>query len=296
MFAFSIKQALVSASRSPFSTLVSVISVALTFSLALIILWGYVSLQTLRSASGMNSAVTVLLSPDYSDKDVESIQEIADSHSFVEEARFVSSREALKSLRNSLPEAELFIESFEASPLPDSFEISVKPGAFDLPEFAEFIEALSAINGVYEVHPARAVQKAFSNLSAAAVGYARIALLLIALVVGGIIGSAVRVNMLSSRKKLLVTSLLGATPAQLRMPFVVEGVLISVAAGFLALLFYKLALSSLIQAFNPALVAVGFTTELEGLPAFYIALSLAALWFLSAFISLLSAGKIEEWG
>lgn len=293
MFIFSLKQAFDSIWRNLFSSIVSVLSVGVTFSLALIILWGYISLQKVDALTGMSASVTALVSPSAGAREVDNIRDFIKSKDFVSQARLVTAKEALKGLKKQLQDASGLLESLYENPLPDSFEISVVRADTEPKKISEFINDLQAMPGIMDVYPSSATQLAFTDMACAVSAYSHIVLLLIMLIAVCITGGAVRLNMLAYKKKLLITSLVGASPTQLRLPFIIEGILISIFGGIIALLFYFVTFFYLVAYLNPAFDAIGIGPVLTSLNAIEILISLFLLWFISGIISFLVVGRVE---
>ncbi|GAB4306641.1 MAG: permease-like cell division protein FtsX [Myxococcota bacterium] len=293
MIAFILKQTANSIAKNPIAMLLSVFSAGVTFSLAIFALWAHLSLEELKDRTGMNASLTVLLSPSASAEEVDRLRDFASAKPFVSAVKLITAKEALKTLKAELGDSVHILDDLEENPLPDTVEITLDANQSGVDSAANLASEILSLPGVIDVQPAAGVQKAFARLSDIVTLISYLILALIFIVTVAIIGGGVRLNMLSYRKRLIVTSLLGATPAQLRLPFIAEGVFISIVGSIVALGLYYLALNQFLDYLNSALFAIGVNATIAPLPYPLLAVILCALWLTSGIISYIVVGRIE---
>ncbi len=111
--------------------------------------------------------------------------------------------------------------------LPDAYTISIK----DLSRYSETMEQIIAIEGVKSYTDYSSVAEKLSDLDGL-ITYASIAIVaLLALVSLFIISNTVKVTMFSRRVEISIMKSVGATNLFIRVPFVVEGILIGIISG-----------------------------------------------------------------
>jgi cell division transport system permease protein len=190
-------------------------------------------------------------------------------------------------LRRARVELEEFRDFLEAAPLPASLELRLAPGArtpAQLQVIAAQAEALPLVEEVRygrewveKLHRLRTAAGVVSTLLGSA--FAAVALLLI--------GSTIRMALLTRAREIEIMRLVGATDAFIRLPFLLDGVVKGVVGGALAMgtvWGVHLAASQLLvptRFFAPWQVAVGLAAgALLGLAGSWMAVHrhLRALW------------------
>jgi cell division transport system permease protein len=148
----------------------------------------------------------------------------------VREATLVTSDEVLTEMTRDYPYARDAAE-LAGNPFPDTLRLRVSR----VEDSRTVAAAVSTLAGVEDVeYGAGYVDQTVRTLTAVrAAGYALVGLLLLGTLFN--ILNAVRVAMYSRRNEISVMRLLGATRGFIRMPHVIEGVLLGVTASALAL-------------------------------------------------------------
>ncbi|CAA9353647.1 MAG: Assymetric_cell_division_FstX [uncultured Gemmatimonadaceae bacterium] len=150
----------------------------------------------------------------------------------VASATYVSPDSALARARRELQE---FDDVFEAGVLPGSIELHLKPGFRGPREVARLAERLRAYPGVEEVRYGEEwVQKLYRLRTVAGVAGAGLGAAF-ALVAIMIIGSTIRMAVLSRAREIAIMRLVGATAGFVRRPFLIEGFLKGALGGAVAL-------------------------------------------------------------
>ena len=147
----------------------------------------------------------------------------------VSSATFISKKEAMEQFKSTLGE-ELFDRVKDEDPLNDSYRVVLK----DLNRYDETVKQIKAIDGVEKINDRRefarklsTVSRLINMISIAVVG----ALIIISLF---IIANTIRATMYSRRFEISIMKSVGATNMFVRMPFLVEGMVIGFISAALA--------------------------------------------------------------
>lgn len=123
-----------------------------------------------------------------------------------------------------------YLSGLDENPLPDAYKVTVADMAgFD--GVANEIKKLSGIERVYENSSLARQLEGIRN----SVTYISIGIILLLLIVSlFIISNTIKVTMFSRRLEISIMKSVGATNSFIRMPFMVEGIIIGIIAGILA--------------------------------------------------------------
>ncbi|MBQ6847917.1 MAG: ABC transporter permease [Clostridia bacterium] len=170
----------------------------------------------------------------------------------VAEVRFISAEEGLKELQAGMndgkEQSEIILDG--DNPLSCSAEIKMN----DMALFAKTVEKISAIDSIYEIQSQTdlaetitAIKNGIGIAGAWIIGI----LMIIALV---IVSNTIRVTMYNRKLEISIMKAVGATDAFVRIPFIVEGVVIGLISALLAegiLYFcYRVATETIIKTLN----------------------------------------------
>lgn len=167
----------------------------------------------------------------YIGKDIEKVDNVAS-------AEFYSKDDAIKQYKEELGD-ELFANMQEENnPLPDTFIVSMD----DLSQYEQTVKEIQNIDGVERISNRGEIAKKLtdiSNLVNLISFWVVLALMIISLF---IIANTIRATMYSRRFEISIMKSVGATNSFVRMPFLVEGMVIGlisaiVATGGIALLY-----------------------------------------------------------
>jgi cell division transport system permease protein len=161
----------------------------------------------------------------------------------VGEITFVSKEEALENAKAAAGENAALFEGFDVSPLSDSYVVQVK----DLTLLEETVEEIREVQGVRKVNAQTEVARILTGVRTT-INYAGagvVALLVIVSVV--IITNTIKLTVFSRRKEINIMKYVGATDNFIRMPFLVEGMLIGLLAAVFAFLALGFSYTYLLQ-------------------------------------------------
>jgi len=138
--------------------------------------------------------------------------------------------------------------------LPDAFKISMK----DLSQYNATAAKIKAITGVSRINDYSEIATKLTNLNRLVTTAGFWIVLLLSVVSLFIISNTIRVTMFTRRLEISIMKSVGATNGFVRLPFVVEGILIGVLSGALASLLLNIiyskmliVVSSLAPSFSP---------------------------------------------
>lgn len=201
---------------------------------------------------------------------------------------FVDSEEAMSRFKASFPDLRDILTQLQKNPFPPSLEIRLKDGAS--PEVGVLIRQIRAMKGVEDIQFNKEwVDRmvSFSRL-AKAVGYFLGGILVLASFF--IISNIVKLNVLARKNEIEILRLVGATNTFIRIPFLLEGMVLGAFGSLLSLG----VLFILIRLFPLSIGTSGFLRELLNFR--YLTVSQAVGLVLSgAIIGLLgSAGSVSR--
>lgn len=243
-----------------------------------------INVQSTVDAVGQNNEIKVFIKEQLSQIEAKYIGREIEKMDNVKEVIFVSSEEALATYKKQVGE-QLFEKLGERKKvLPDRFRVQMK----DLSKYDETVKEIKAINGVDSISDRRSFAEKLTKVSnlvnIIAVGVV-IALIIISLF---IIANTIRATMYSRRFEISIMKSVGATDMFVRMPFLVEGMVIgiisaAISTGALALLYN--ALVSVMLKTNLPLEFLSFTDVVLPLALAFVVVGVL-VGFFGGFISI----------
>jgi cell division transport system permease protein len=147
----------------------------------------------------------------------------------VTEAKFYSKEDAIENYKSKLGE-EVFDNMKDDNPLPDAYKITME----DLSKYDSTVKEIKAISGVSKVSSHSETAKKLTSIN----DLVRILSFAIVIVLGVIslfiISNTIRATMHTRRFEISIMKSVGATDAFVRIPFVVEGIVIGLIAAILS--------------------------------------------------------------
>lgn len=206
----------------------------------------------------------------------------------VTNVEFVSKEAAYEEqLKEFGVEQDLFDDVIE-NPLPDSYRISVG----NLEEFNVTLEKIKAVNNVSAVRESQELVNQISTLQSSITVICVMIVVVLVFVSMFIISNTIRITMVSRKIDIQVMKSVGATSVFICWPFMIEGIIIGLISGFLAMLLTlgveKLegeAMNSLLTMFGSQPISI-----MEYLPVLVVAYLLSGV-LISSFGSVFSIRK-----
>ncbi|MEG1994138.1 MAG: permease-like cell division protein FtsX [Oscillospiraceae bacterium] len=178
--------------------------------------------------------VVVFLEDDLSDNAVSKVEKKLSDYDNISDVKFVSRDEALEETKDELGEASELLEGIDGSenPLPDSFVIKID----NIDLLNETVSDVENMAGVIQVNAPKDVAKTLVQIRhiTIAAGIAIIGILGVVSVM--IIANTIKLSVFSRRKEINIMKFVGATDRFIKLPFVIEGIIIGVISSIMSFL------------------------------------------------------------
>jgi cell division transport system permease protein len=231
---YSVGEALSSLARGWRTNLLSIGIIAAAVFVAGAVLLVSVNVQHIVERLSTTAELTIYLRQGVSESDRQRVaQQIAASPA-VSSSTFVDAATALERFRRELPELAALVGTLDQNPLPAAFEVRLRDGHSEAATRA-LVSALSASGLVEDVRYDRQVLDRLIDGLKTARGAGVVVALVLILAAIVTITSVLRLAYLSRREEMDILFLVGVPPAAIRGPFVVEGVLQTMAGTAVAL-------------------------------------------------------------
>ena len=179
---------------------------------------------------GKENQVTVFLDDDI--KELEAVMEIGPqirSLDNISDCEFYSKDEAMEELRDEL--GTLFTElQGDDNPLPHAFHVTM----VDLSQYDHTVEDITSVDGVYKVSDRSDVASKLTNLNELVTQIGLWLVLILGLISLFIISNSIRMTMYSRRFEISIMKSVGATDWFVRIPFIIEGVVLGMISGIIS--------------------------------------------------------------
>ena len=179
----------------------------------------------------------------------------------VEQVEFIPKEQALEQMRQSFGDRREIVSNLDDNPLPDALRVKTRKAA-QVPEVAGEI---AKYKGVEEV---RYGQKVVERLLAIT-HWVRTAGLVTMVVLGiaavFLISTAIRISVFSRRKEIGIMKFLGATNWFVRLPFLLEGMVLGLTGAFLAAIIIYFGYFILVQQISSAMPFIPVVGQIEKL-------------------------------
>jgi cell division transport system permease protein len=230
----ALREALAAVKRAPLLTGLAAAMVALA--LYVVGLFGIATynLRLALSAIEERVEIVVYLRDDVRQSEIDLAQKELSGIPEVARVSYVSKREALTRAQQDLPEFADLFSTAEVNPLPQSFEIELRPGARNQEVVDRVSAAATAYPFVEDVRFGREwVEKLFTlrRVGAATTAVLGAAFFMVAAL---IIGTALRIAIFARRDEIYIMRLVGAKNGFIRRPFLMEGALSGLVGGVFA--------------------------------------------------------------
>jgi len=228
---------------------------------------------------GKDNQVTVFLNDDV--QELEAVMEIGPEIrklDNISDCTFYSKDEAMEQLREEL--GTLFTElQGEDNPLPHAFHVTM----VDLSQYDDTVENITDVNGVYKVSDRSDVASKLTSLNDLVTQIGLWIVIVLGLISLFIISNSIRMTMYSRRFEISIMKSVGATDWFVRIPFVIEGVVLGLISG---------SISSAIIAFfyEGMIVAVQYIIPFSEIPYSEVAVKMSLSFiFMGMFVGALGA-------
>ena len=194
------------------------------------------NLQHIAQQISKNISVAIFLEPDLSQEQVRPIEDRLSHSPLILEFEFVSSEEALSRFREKFPDLTDIVDDLKTNPFPPSFEATLKQDQDFADETGTFISQMREIQGVDDIQYNKDwVERMYSfSRLAQAIGLFLGGILILASFF--IISNVIKLNVFARKGEIEILRLTGATNTFIRIPFLLEGVVLGFIGGILSLI------------------------------------------------------------
>ena len=274
------------ANRSMTFSSVSVLTVCLLLvGISFLLLF---NIQTLVKDVEKQNVIAAFVKEDISETELNKVNTDLLAIVNVANVQYVSKEEAFEEQKKELGLDDVIFEDTIDNPLPDSFRITVT----NIEEFPTTLAAIKAVKNVDAVQESQEVVNQISVLQKSITAICLMLVIVLIIVSLFIITNTIRITMVNRKIDIQVMKSVGATNTFICWPFMIEGVVIGVVSGLLALVLTYVfqvtegeALSSLFSLFGSTTVSVN-----DVLPFLIFGYLLTGI-FLGSFGSVLSIRK-----
>ncbi len=259
---FALREVWRSLSRNAVPSFAAMASVLVT----MLVLGAFVPVMQMASAAADATRgrvyVPVFLQTDATSKDVARVTALIKSTPNVKSVEYISKEQAIKEQRKIAPEAYKVLGS---NPLPDTLRITPQ----DPDNIAAIVAALAPTNAagepapvdpkIEEVKTVKETSKVLSVMNSIKLGTGLLAVLLIGSSIL-LVGNTIRLSLFARRREVEVMKLVGATDWFIRIPFVLEGLVVGFIGGVAAILVLLVAKTALLGPIENVPVVNGLST------------------------------------
>lgn len=220
----------------------------------------FVNIDHLFQNAYEQNVVAVYIESDRDDLAVKAIGQKLEAMDNVASVEYLSKEEFLAQYADSLESATL--ESFQGdeNPLPDTYIVSL----VDLGLFEETLAAIDAIDGVEEASYDAKTAETLTRVRRVVLGVGGAIIVVLLVVSLFIIANTIKLTVYNRRLEIYIMKSVGATDSFVRLPFIVEGILLGLGAGILGYGLISLVYTSLVNNFqfdNPLLSLLPFSEK-----------------------------------
>jgi cell division transport system permease protein len=209
----------------------------------------------------------------------------------IEEVEYISKEQALNEVRNILGGNALVLDVFNENPLPPSFELKLKSNVLEPALVTQKTDSIKQMPGVKEVQYGENWLSSLNNMSNAMRTGSMFFGFAIFIAVTFMMYSTIKIFYNKRKYNIETQKLLGAPRSFIRLPFMIEGLFVGTASGFISsfILFAVYSFTSLkLVEFMPSIGLV--VTSLPMMVYISVPIAGAAMSIIG---SLIAVGKIS---
>lgn len=193
----------------------------------------FVNIESLLGKIEEENVVMAFVEDGTSDADLEVMKEELENISNVKDVDFQSKEDAWEEQLNTMEEAqaEFFQGLSKDIPLPDAYKVTID----DLSIFDETVEKVKGVNHVETVRENKELAEKLVTIRQ---GVTVISIVIVAVLFAismFIISNTIRLTVYSRRLEFSIMKSVGATNGFVRLPFVVEGMILGILSGVISL-------------------------------------------------------------
>ncbi|MTI80535.1 MAG: ABC transporter permease [Firmicutes bacterium] len=279
----SVREALIGLLRNGWMTLASVSIVAVS----LIILGGSVLLvmnaDYLAERLESKLEISVFLQEDLEYNQVKEVGNEISATTGVAELKYVSRETALQEMKQSFGSRGEILENLEENPFPDAYRIKAEKADQVVP----LAKSFEQLEGVETVRYGKGVVEKLLSIT----HWLRLSSMTLLGILGVaaifLIATSIRMSVFARRREIAIMKMLGATNWYIRMPFLLEGLIMGVLGSLLAIAVVNLSYAALVNKLGTSLSFITLVTGQQVLTNILVVLLGLGL-FIGVFGSLIS--------
>jgi cell division transport system permease protein len=243
-FEYFIREAVSSLRHNGLMSIASISTVALSLLILGIFLVMVLNLNHIASTLETQVQITVYLEDGLSDRDMREIGTRITKFSGVTQVMFVDKEQAMAKFKDRLGEQQGLLTALgDTNPLPNSFEVKV-----DKPEYVKPVaQATSQLKGVETAKYGQEVIEQLFSLTRMIRIFGLILIVFLALAALFIIANPTRITVFARRKEIGIMKYVGATDWFIRLPFMIEGMILGFGGALCAVLVLSQTYSALTE-------------------------------------------------
>lgn len=188
------------------------------------------NMTTLISRIGDDNQITVYLKKDYSDLDSVKLGGELGKIKNIQSYRFNSRNDVLKQYQDTLGDDIYESMQGKGNPFGNEYKVRLK----DLSEYRKTVKQINELDGVEKVSDRSDVAGKLTKLNYFVALVGSWLVIILAVVTLFIISNTIKMTMYSRRYEISIMKSVGATNAFVRVPFMIEAVIIGLISGLLA--------------------------------------------------------------
>ncbi len=228
---YIIKDGLINTYRNKLMSVASISTV--TVSLLVFGLFFIISVNVSKTTGDVlnrQAEIEVFCDYKWDEAQVKQIEDAIKKNNGVKEYRMVTKQEALERAKNMFEGDKKVLEGYDSSFLPISFIVKLK----DPSDSAEIVKAFKKMDGVEDVNYEEAAVDFVSRLAYWVRVVSALLIVVLLIISAFIIANAIKLTVFARRREISIMKYIGATDGFIRLPFVVEGVVIGFIGALIA--------------------------------------------------------------
>lgn len=293
---YSFQEGMLAVWRNIFVSLLSIGTIAISFTILGIFLLIAVNVGKMAALYGDTLVIHVFLDDDISGDEMADLREVLSKDRRVEESRYMDKESAANRFSSLFPENDEILKGLDKNPLPSSFEVRLRNDIDVSSDRIEaFVKTLGEQSGVESVLYDREWVETLEKTGTWVVyaGMVLGGLLILAAIVTT--SNIIKINVFSHKEEIEIMHLVGADGLFIRGPFLVGGIF----QGFLASMLALVILFGIFNFFEMFLKSVNIEM-LQGLQLSFLPIWMLLLFslgglvvgFLASLLSIGNTGKI----
>lgn len=234
ILSYSFQTVIKSLWREKWINLLTILSISIGLSLVTTFIMLSLNLDFVLQRWAKNFGIVVYLNEDISKDDENRLKNKLRNDSDISDINYISKAQALKELRKTLGEDALILEGISENPLPASFELKLKSALLEPGYVKNKASLIEKMPGVGEVQfGAKWLSSLYTISKAMKIG-ALVIGCAIFIAITFITYSTIKIFFYRRKDEIETLKLLGATRTFVRLPFLIEGLIIGILGGIIS--------------------------------------------------------------